>query len=124
MSFKKILEKIENYILSRLLLLKLEVTDKVSKFISIIVISLVFASLAILFLFFFSITSALFLGDLLGNIKYGFATVSLFYLLVLLIVIIFRKSIIQKPILNWTVKYLFRKDKDKETNEEEQGNNK
>ena len=124
MSYKIIFEKIEEYILSRLLLLKLEATDKASKLISILVISLVFSSLAILFLFFFSFAAALFMGDLLGNSKYGFAFISLLYLLILIFVFIFRKSIIQKPILDWTVKYLFKKDNDTTENEEKQEHNK
>ena len=124
MSLRNIFEKIEEYILSRLLLLKLEVTDKASKLISIIVVSLVFASIAILFLFFISFAAALFMGDLLGNIKYGFAFVSLLYFLLLIFVFIFRKSIIQKPILDWTVKYLFKKDNETTDNEEEQEHNK
>ncbi|OQX79518.1 MAG: hypothetical protein B6D61_03390 [Bacteroidetes bacterium 4484_249] len=124
MSLRKIFEKFEEYIVTRLLLLKMEVTDNASKLISIIVVSLVFASISLLFLFFISFAVALFVGDLLGNIKYGFAFVSLLYLLLLIFVFIFRKRIIQKPILDWTVKYLFKNNNDTSDNEDNQENNK
>lgn len=108
----KIFNRIEKYFLSRLLLLKLETHEIIAKFIVLLLSSFLFISMGILVLFFLGITFSILLGGYLGEPAFGFAIISLLYIILLLILIIFRKKLIEKPTMDNTIKVLNRTEKD------------
>lgn len=99
-TIEMLLEKAENYTKTSIELAKLNLIDKsadvLSSLASIIVISIV----AGMFLILASIGLALWLGEFLGSGYYGFFAVAGFYLVVALIVGLFKKSLIKTPISN------------------------
>ena len=118
MGFFTFFNKIENYFLTRFVLLKLEAHEIVAKFVVFLISSFLFLSLGILILLFLGITFAILIGDYYGKPAYGFAFISLIYVLIFLILIIFRKRLIEKPIMDNTIKELNRIEKKDEKKKE------
>jgi len=114
MASLNILKKIEDYFISRLLLLKLESHELIAKLIVLLIGSFLFMSMVFLILFFIGITLSIMIGEFLGNTIYGFAATSAFFIIVLLILIYFRKKIIVKPILDTVIRELNKKTEDEE----------
>ena len=115
MGLAKIFNKIEKYLLARFLLLKLETHEIISKFLVMLVSSLIFLSLATMILVFSGITFSIMLGNYFGNLAYGFASVSLFFITIFLILISFKGKLIDKPVMNKAIKEFNRLKKDEET---------
>ena len=107
--FEEIREDIANYITSTLELGKLEIYEKVSLGSSIITFGLVVAGVALITLLFALITAALYLGELLQSSWMGFAIVSGFALLVLLILLMVKKPF-RKKCTNNVVRFLMEQD--------------
>ncbi len=109
-----IFKKIENYFISRLLLIKLESQLLAAKLIVLLLSSFLLISMVFLILFFVGITLSLLFGELLGNTIYGFAVTSAFYVVALLIIIVFRKKLIATPIMDIAIKELNRNNDEEE----------
>ena len=114
MASLNIFKKIEDYFISRLLLLKLESHELIAKLIVLLIGSFLFMSMVFIILFFIGITLSIMIGEILGNTIYGFATISAFFVIVLIILIYFRKKIVVKPILDTVIKELNKKAEDEE----------
>ena len=114
MASLNIFKKVEDYFISRLLLLKLESHELVAKLIVLLIGSFLFMSMVFLILFFIGITFSIMVGEFLGNTIYGFAATSAFFIIILLILIYFRKRIIVRPILDTVIKELNKKIEDEE----------
>jgi len=108
------LARFQNYINARIGLLRLELVEKISKSITFALMAVVIIILFFLFLVFFSISIAFMLGKAWDNYGLGFGAVALFYLFVFLFVIAFKGMLIEQPILDISVKYLFEKDEEEE----------
>ncbi len=54
-----------------------------------------------------TITVALYLGYMLGKIYLGFGIISLFYLFILLLLVLFKKPLLRRPIRNSFIKNIF-----------------
>ncbi|MGB6035606.1 MAG: phage holin family protein, partial [Cryomorphaceae bacterium] len=95
-----IADDLKRYVSTRIALIKLETVDKSSE-IGASVISLLIISIAAIFaLIFLSIWAALYLSTVIDLPFIGFAVVGGFYTLVFLILLIGRKSLLEKPIRN------------------------
>lgn len=114
MSSLKLFKRIENYFVSRLLLLKLESHELIGKLVVLMVSSFLFISFVMIILFFLGITCALFIGELLGSTVYGFAVTTLFFIVVLLAIVIYREKIIENPIMDVVIRELNKPEKDEE----------
>ncbi|NOR74028.1 MAG: hypothetical protein GQ525_02600 [Draconibacterium sp.] len=109
-----IFKKVEDYFISRLLLIKLESQVLVAKLIVLLLSSFLLISMVFLILFFIGITLSLLIGEWLGDIIYGFAVTSTFYIVVLLVIIVFRKKLIATPIMDIAIKELNKNNDDEE----------
>lgn len=93
-------DKAENYTKTSIELAKLQLIDKsadvLSSFVSMLIISIV----AGMFLMLASVGAAFWIGEFLGNIYYGFFAVAGFYLVIALIVGLFKNQLIKTPISN------------------------
>jgi hypothetical protein len=83
---------------------KLKAVDKTANLASNGVWSICFFILMTLFVLMVSVGLAIWTGEKLGKLYYGFFIVSLFYLLLALIVWAFRKPMIKTPIVNHIIK--------------------
>jgi hypothetical protein len=111
-------QAIEKYLHNRLLLIKLQLTEKVSKLAAVIFTGLILAALSFFILLFVSIMAGYYFADLTGSNYSGFGIVAAFYLILLIIIILLRKKVLQKNIINMMIGIMFEKTKDETENEE------
>jgi len=100
---------IQEYIEVRLDLLKLQAAEKISKIISNTAVAIILILLLSLILFFLSFAAGYFMASVLNSNVLGFLCVAGFYLLLMLIILIFRKKIIDRPVIKSVVKVFFPK---------------
>jgi hypothetical protein len=96
--FDALIEKADAYAKTSVELIKLKTIDKVADGTSSFVAWSAFIIAAILFFITINFGIALWLGDLMGKIYYGFFVVAGFYAIVGLILFIFRNKWIKKPL--------------------------
>ena len=96
----ELIEKGHQYGQTTLKLMKLKTLDKTSDVLSNIVSWLPVLIMALLFFVILNIGLAIWLGEILGEIYYGFFAVAGFYAFVSLVCWIFRKPLLKNPIDN------------------------
>lgn len=94
--FEEMKDDLSGYISNRLKLLKLQTYIKTSKVVGLLTYGLIIILLMLLALIMVFTTLAIYLGELLESLSLGYAIVSLFAILVVVIVIFARKSIRSK----------------------------
>lgn len=108
-SFKDTINKIKQHFQLRLLLLRLQATEKVSQIASTLITVVLMAIIGLFLLIFLSITAGCWLASLTGSLTAGFGIVALFYLLLFLFIIFFLKKILQNFFINKLIKLLHKK---------------
>jgi uncharacterized membrane protein len=107
--FEEMRDDIGKYITSTLELGKLETFEKISIGSSAFLFGLMLGGIALIALLFIFLAAGLYLGELLNSYWQGFGIVSAFAVFVLLILLIFRKSI-QYTFTNRIASFLMKKD--------------
>jgi Putative Actinobacterial Holin-X, holin superfamily III len=97
---KKVLEE---YVQTRLSLFRVRVAIKVSRALSVFFTLVMSALLFFLVIIFLGMTAGFWLGALTGSTAAGFLIVTLIYLLLLILAIVFRKQLFKRPITNMIV---------------------
>ncbi len=102
-------EDLEDYLNKRIDLVKLHLVEELAHAISGLALKA-----GILFLFFFgflfvSLAFAFFIGELLNSAALGFLIIAAFYFLIALIFYLFRKKLIEKPVIQALIKLFFLK---------------
>lgn len=111
---ESLLQRAEDYGKTTLTLLKLSAVDKSADVFSSLVIKLVLLLVVVLFLLMLSIGVSLWLGELLGKLYYGFFIVTGSYLLIGLLVNIFKATLIGAPVRKAVITEILKKDDDDE----------
>ena len=96
-------QKVEKYSKTSFELLQLSAIDKTSDILSSLAVVIVLSFISAMFTLFLNIGISLYLGDLLQNYVLGFIIVAVCYLLIGIIIYLFRKSLIKTPIHNLIV---------------------
>src|SRR5438552_11114309 len=91
-------QAIEKYIHYRLLLIRLQAVEKISKLSAAMFSGLLIGILSFFIILFLSIMAGWYFGELLGSPFKGFGIICAFYILVMILVLIFRKKVLQKTI--------------------------
>lgn len=104
------LDQLKEYLATRLLLLKMDVTEKLSEAFALLFQRIVLALFSVVFTFFFSVAIALYIGQYYESMALGFLWVAAFHLVVLLILFIFRRRLLQQPIEDEIIQIAFQKD--------------
>jgi hypothetical protein len=99
-SIANILSKTETFIEINMDLLKLKMLKMGSQILSILIAQLIISGLLILLSLFASIGVAIYFNSLFNNSYIGYFLVASGYLFITLIVIIFRKALLIRPIQN------------------------
>lgn len=107
--FKDTTTRLKQYVQQRILLIRLQATDKVSRIASAIITAVLLIIIGLFLLIFASITLGLWLASLTGSLIAGFGIVALLYLVVFLFVIIFLKKILQNVFINKLIQLLHKK---------------
>jgi len=101
-------DQLESYVQDRLLLIKLQATEKSAKLIGVLTGVLLIAILSFFVLFFVSIMAGYFFAEILNSMYAGFGIVTGIYA-VLLGILINRKKQLEKFVSNTVVKVMFDK---------------
>ncbi|HNP22406.1 MAG TPA: phage holin family protein [Panacibacter sp.] len=110
-------KKIEEYVNDRILLLKLQSAEKISKIAAVMFTFLVLALLAFFILFFLSFMAGQYFGSLMGSLYAGYGVVTLFYVLLFVVIIGVRKKYIEKKIIDLMISIFFEKSNDENETE-------
>jgi len=110
----------ENYIQNRLLLLKLQAVEKISKLSAAMFAGLLIGVVGCFIILFLSILLAWLFAEVLGNVFLGFGIISAFYIIVLVLMVIFRKNVLQKTITNTVINIFFEKNANHDNSDSEQ----
>ncbi|MBV9961057.1 MAG: phage holin family protein [Parafilimonas sp.] len=108
--FQDIKTKATQYVQQRLLLFRLQATEKISKIAATIITTVLLAVIGLFLLIFLSVTAALWIGESLGSNAAGFGIVTGFYLLVFLFVMFVLKKILQNSFINKLIRLFHKKD--------------
>lgn len=103
------IQKFQEYLNSRLLLLRLEISERLSKTLAACLKSIMLLVLFSLFLVFASIALALYLGEIYDSLVNGFLMVGGGYLVLFLLIWLFSGPLLEKPFMNYIIRILFEK---------------
>lgn len=92
---------------------KLEITEKLSILLSALVLLSVVIILCMVALFYLSFALAYILDPLVGGLMVSFSIIAAFHLLLVLLVITFRKKLIINPMVNFIAGLFFENDNEK-----------
>ena len=96
-------ERVENYGKTTQELLNLKIVDKSSNLISTYITQIVIAIFAVFFIVSINIGVAIWIGELLGKLYYGFLLIGMFYGMVGYVLYIFRNKWLKVPINNFII---------------------
>ncbi|MBF6608313.1 MAG: hypothetical protein ITG00_06210 [Flavobacterium sp.] len=105
-----LIERAEDYAKTSYELYKLKAIEKGSSIVSLLIASVVFYVVFLLFMIILSIGFSLYLGKIFGEVHYGFMAVAGFYLLVMIILIVFRKQLLLDVFANLLINSIFKEE--------------
>ena len=108
--FKDTKDRVKQHLQQRLVLLRLQATERISKVASTIITVVVVVVVAVFLLVFISITAGYWLADITGSLTAGFGIVALFYLVIFLFVAFFLRKILQNFFINKFIHLFHQKD--------------
>jgi hypothetical protein len=104
-------KELEQYLLDRLLLMKLQGTGRLARLVAVLFSVLVMAILAALIILFLSIMAGYYFADLTGSLYKGFGLVAGFYVLALVLLVMVRRKY-EKKIINLIIAIVLDNPKD------------
>ena len=109
-TLETLFEKTTAYVKTSFELYKLEVVYSLASIISSIAVRLIVFSVVVLFSLFLNIGMALLLGEWLGKLYYGFFAVSLIYIILMVLFLVFQEQLIKNPICSFIIRKMIKKD--------------
>ncbi len=100
---------IQKYIGTNFNLAKISASEWIIKFLYPLISFLIMIVLVALFLMFISFSGAFYLSNVLNSKTLGFAIISLVYLVLIVIFLIFKKRIVIKPLAKFIINMFFHK---------------
>jgi len=108
-NIEEVTKNLKTAVQTNIELLKLEVVERTSVIGSSLLIALLVGFFVFLFILFGSITAGFLLSNCFDDAAIGFGLVSGFYLLITLLILIFRKRCIEIPMRNKIIRSIFKK---------------
>ena len=105
-NIESLFERTKDYTKTSIELLKLNAIDKTADIAASLTFRLAFGLIIAMFSIFFNIAISLYIGKIIGEYYYGFLIVSGFYMVIGILLVIFRKNLIVNPITNLIIKKL------------------
>ena len=105
-SVEELFYKLKDYGDTRLDLFKLKAINKVSGFMSTLIVSVVLVVLLFLVLICFTIGLSLLIGGWIGSVFYGFFIMGIIYIIIGLVLFYGRKKFLKTPVSNKLIKEL------------------
>jgi hypothetical protein len=102
-TIEKLIEKSEIYAKTTLELCKYEAVYKLADIFSNLAVKVAISIVVVMFLLFINIGLALYVGQYLGEIYYGFFVIGFCYFLLVLLLYVFRNEWIKTPVSNFII---------------------
>lgn len=99
------IETLKEYASKRIDLLKIQATEKSSISAGVIAYLVILLVAFTFFIILFNFGIAFLIGNLLNNASYGFLSVAAFYLLIMIVIIIFKKRLVN-TVANKVIEFL------------------
>ena len=107
-NFEILVERAEDYIKTSIQLFKLNTINKILKVASAIISKAFVTLFLFMFLFIASIGGSILLGDILGELWYGFAIVAAFYGIIALVIALFLNNWFKQRVSNFILKQIIK----------------
>lgn len=107
--FNDIRKDVLEYIDIKLDLIRLHTAENLSRIFSNIATKAVIGYLLFLIIIFLSFSAGFYLGSLFNSIELGFLSIAGLYIILLILFLIFRKKIIERPVIKAMVRLFFPK---------------
>ncbi|MDO9187897.1 MAG: phage holin family protein [Bacteroidia bacterium] len=108
--FSEIKQMLVDYFEAKIQLYKIGAYEKIAKITAVLFSSIIIALLGFFLLLFLSISGGFYFGGLLNNNALGFLLIFGIYLILFVILILFRKKLLEKHIMNKVIEQLFEKE--------------
>lgn len=105
---KNLFEKIKEYALNRIEIIRIDFIEKSSEIISKIITGVIIGLFSLFIFIFLSIGLALYLGKLLDDTATGFFIVAGIYALLVVLLAVGRKFFFETPLINYQIKKHFK----------------
>jgi len=106
-----LIEKIEQYVRTSSQLYKLKAIDKGTDVFTAVISKLIIFTIVALFFLLVTLGLCFYLGDVLGKTYYGFFAVAGIYLLIISILMVFRRAWLENPLNDFIVRQIFKEKK-------------
>jgi hypothetical protein len=103
-------DRIQDYIQDRIALAKLQVLEKVSRLLSALISGLLILVLGFFILLFFGLTGGYFFAQITGSLFLGFAIMFGIFVLLFILLLVYRKKIIYTRVTNFVIDIFFDKN--------------
>jgi hypothetical protein len=100
---------IQEYLEIKLDLIRLHTAENISRMLSSAINMTIIGYLLFFILLFLSFAAGFFLGSVLNSDELGFLCVAVFYIVILVIFLVLRKKIIERPVIKAIMKLFFPK---------------
>lgn len=97
-------EVVEQYVRDRLLLFRLQATEKASHLIALMVSGILIGMVGFFIMIFLSIMAGYYFSEITGSLFYGFGIITLFYVVLFVVLLLFRKKYLHKWIVDTVVR--------------------
>ena len=108
-TIETLFERAEDYTRTTVELMKLQAVDKTADVASSMVSRLTVSIVFVMFAFLVNIGLSLWIGEILGKAYYGFFIVSSFYLLISILLYLFKDPWIKMPVSNFIIVRMLKK---------------
>ncbi|MCU0362589.1 MAG: hypothetical protein MUE32_04470 [Bacteroidales bacterium] len=88
---------------------RLQLAEAISRIISSLLIAVIAGCIVFLLLLSLSVASGYFFADLLGSPALGFLCVAAFYAILLALFLVFRRHIVERPVIQLVIRLIFNK---------------
>ncbi len=106
---RNLFEQLKEYLTTRIELVKIDLIEKSSSIISKIISYILIGFFSIFILIFLSTGLAIYLGSLVNNVAAGFFIVAGIYVLLVILIVLIRKSVFENRLINMMIKKNFKK---------------
>ena len=117
--YKSLVNNVKDYADLQLQLLKLNIVEKTSQILSLLIVIIAGTILLMAAFVYFSMMFVLWMKTLTGNLTYGFLIIAGFFLLLFILFVLLRKKMIINPIIKKMSSILFNESGETEVDDEE-----
>ena len=117
--YKSLAKNVKDYADLQLQLLRLNVVEKTSQILSLLIVIIAGTILLTAAFVYFSMMFVLWMKTVTGSLTYGFLIIAAFFLLLFILFILLRKKLIINPIIKKMSSILFKSEEEMEVEDEE-----